>query len=75
MKKYIQEKKLPDFFDLSIDFFRKRKETEFFKGIHYFVPPTNSPTKKAVLWDVEAVDNWIRGNQVESEVLELLNRK
>lgn len=75
MKKYIQEKNLPDLFDLSKDFFTKRKESEFIKGIHYFVPPTKSVTKKAVLWDIGAVDDWIRGNQAENEVLELLKRK
>lgn len=75
MKKYIQEKNLSEIFDLSVDFFRKRKGVEFFKDYHYFVPPSNSSTKKAVMWDIQAVDNWIRGNQAENEVLELLNRK
>ncbi|MDX1808923.1 MAG: hypothetical protein R3331_05250 [Sulfurospirillaceae bacterium] len=74
-KKYIQEKNLPLVFDLSVDFFRKRKEIDFFKGIHYFPAPSSSATKKAVIWNIEATENWFIGNEVEPEVLELLNRK
>lgn len=76
MKKYLQTKNLRTIFDLSTDYFESRQETEFFKGIHYFIPPNKSKTKKAVLWDIEAVDNWIRSNNnPDTELQELLNRK
>jgi len=76
MKKYIQTKNLTKVFDLSIDYFKTRMEIEFFEGIHYFIPPTTSKTKKAVLWDFEAIDRWIRGEQNQNEELaELLERR
>lgn len=76
MKKYIQSKNLPTIYDLSIDYFISRQEKELFEGIHYFIPPTTSKTKKAVLWDIEALENWIRGCKNQNkELQELLNRK
>lgn len=48
---------------------------EFIKGIHYFIPPTSSKTKKAVLWDFEVLDNWIRANNVDTELENLLERR
>lgn len=74
-KKYIQEKNLPEIFDLSTDFFAQRKKTEFIEGIHFFIPPNSSKTKKAILWDIEALDNWLRGNQIDDEIKSLLDRK
>ncbi|MCK9477730.1 MAG: hypothetical protein M0R46_17595 [Candidatus Muirbacterium halophilum] len=74
MKKYLQEKNLRDYFDLSSDYFIARKNKEFFEGVHYFVPPTTSKTKKAILWKIEAVENWLTGNQVSDELEELLGR-
>lgn len=75
MKKYSQTKNLYEIFDLSVDYFQKRMDNEFTKGIHYFIPPTSSKTKKAVLWDIEALENWLRGNQVDSELENLLGRR
>ncbi|MDO8453185.1 MAG: hypothetical protein Q7S59_01285 [Sulfurimonas sp.] len=75
MKKYAQTKNLLDIFDLSVDYFQKRMDNDFIKGIHYFIPPTTSKTKKAVLWDIEALENWLRGNQVDSELENLLGRR
>lgn len=75
MQKYIQEKNLTKIFDLSIDFFKSRKNKEFFEGIHYFIPPHSSTTKKAILWEVSKVENWLRGCEIEDEILELFNRK
>ena len=74
-KKYIQTKNLPTIFDLSTDFFSNRMGKEFVKGIHYFIPPNSSKTKKAVLWSVEAVENWLKGNQIDDELKALLDRK
>jgi hypothetical protein len=69
-------------FDLSIDFFKQRKNKEFFQGTHYFIPPTNSKTKKAVLWSIEAIENWlitesIGSNRIkiDSEIENLLKRR
>jgi len=76
MKKYIQEKNLPKIFDLSIDFFKARKNKEFFEGVHYFIPPNSSHTKKAILWEVDKIENWLKGNSsTDDEVMELINRK
>ena len=75
MKKYAQTKNLCEIFDLSVDYFQKRMNNDFIKGIHYFIPPTTSKTKKAVLWDIEALENWLRGNQVDSELENLLGRR
>lgn len=76
MKKYIQTKNLPNIFDLSTDFFCQRMGKELIEKVHYFIPPNSSKTKKAVLWDLEALDNWLRGNEnSDTEVLELLNRR
>ena len=75
MKRYIQTKNLPNVFDLSVDYFKIRMNKEFIKGIHYFIPPTSSKTKKAVLWDFEVLDNWIRANNVDTELENLLERR
>jgi len=74
-KKYIQTKNLPKIFDLSRSFFTDRMGTEFIEGVHYFIPPNSSKTKKAVLWEIEKIENWLRGNQADEEVIKLLNRK
>lgn len=75
MKKYIQEKNLPNIFDLSKDFFVSRKHKDFIQGVHFFIPPNSSKTKKAVLWDIKALEDWLRGNQnPDAELQELLNR-
>jgi hypothetical protein len=76
MKKYLQSKNLTEVFDLSIDYFESRMEIELFEGVHYFIPPTESKTKKAVLWDIEALDAWIRGeHNPDHELDELLKRR
>ena len=75
MKKYVQTKNLPLVFDLSPDFFDSRKGKVFFQNIHFFVPPERYKTKHAVLWSVEAIENWLRGNQVDQELEALLARK
>ena len=75
MKKYIQTKNLKDIFDLSPDYFQKRMDSEFINGIHFFIPPTTSKTKRAVLWDIEALENWLKGNQVDTELKNLLGRR
>jgi hypothetical protein len=48
--------------------------TEFIQGIHYVIPPSPSRTKKAILWDIEALINWMKGNRIDSELDELLSR-
>ena len=81
--KYIQEKNLPLIFDLSVDYFRERKGKEFIEREHYFIPPTKSKTKKAVLWDIEAVDNWLTSAgkvedkriKIDPEIENLLKRR
>jgi hypothetical protein len=67
IKKYAQIKTLVDIFDLSEDWFKNRMATEehpdkpFKKGLFYFIPDSQSATKKAVLWDIEVVEAYIRG--------------
>ena len=75
MKKYVQTKNLYAIFDLSADYFQKRMNSELIKGIHYFIPPTSSKTKKAVLWDIEALENWIKCEKTDSELNNLLARR
>lgn len=74
MQKYIQTKNLPLIFDLSCDFFKSRMGSEFIEGVHFFIPPHSSRTKKAVLWEVSKIENWLKGNQIDAELEELLNR-
>lgn len=67
MKRYAKLKTLCEIFDLSEDWFKRRMATEahpnnpFVEGIFFFVPPSESSTKKAVLWDVEVMEAYIRG--------------
>lgn len=75
MKKFCQTKNLESIFDLSADYFQKRMKKDFLLGIHYFVPETSSKTKKAVLWDIKAVENWIRGIESDSKLDEFLQRR
>jgi len=44
------------------------------EGIHYVIPPSASKTKKAILWDINALINWMKGHQVDQELDELLSR-
>jgi len=79
-QKYIQEKHLPLMFDLSVDYFKQRKGKQFFEGVHYFVPPTSSKTKKVVLWSIEAVESWFIDNNkieinIDPEIENLLKRR
>ena len=76
MKKvYIQQANLKEIFDLSVDYFTSRINKEFFEGIHFHVPPSNSNTKRAVLWDYEKLDSWINSSPTKDNVLDLLKRK
>ena len=80
MKKYAQLKTLCEIFDLSEDYFVTRMESEkrpnapFRKGVHFFIPEESSKTKKAILWDIQAVENWIRGHHVDNELENFLKR-
>jgi len=69
-----QTKNLKEIFDLSDDYFTKRMGKELVEGIHYVVPPSPSKTKKAILWDINALLNWMKGNRVDTELDELLSR-
>ena len=67
-------------FDLSTDFFKARKGKEFFEGVHYFIPPTTSKTKKAVLWRIVEIENWLTSNgkaarEIDPEIENLLKRR
>jgi hypothetical protein len=80
MQKYVQLHNLPHIFDLSSDFFRKKMGTEFVEGVHYFIPPGSSKTKKAVLWDITQLEIWLKGGnshqaqKQNNEALQLLKR-
>lgn len=74
MNIFKQTKNLKEIFDLSDDYFTKRMGKELVEGIHYVVPPSQSKTKKAILWDVNALINWMKGNHIDSELDELLSR-
>lgn len=74
MVTFKQTKNLKEIFDLSDEYFTKRMGTEFIQGIHYLIPPSSSRTKKAILWDIDALVNWMKGHQVDSELDELLSR-
>lgn len=69
-----QTKNLKEIFDLSDDYFISRMGKELIQDIHYVIPPSSSKTKKAILWDINALLNWMRGNQVDQELDELLSR-
>ena len=74
MLTFKQTKNLKEIFDLSDDYFTKRMGKELIEGVHYVIPPSSSRTKKAILWDVNALVNWMKGHQVDSELDELLSR-
>ena len=86
MKKYAQLENLCEIFDLSRDYFKRRMQCfgdipdpdkPFKEGVHFFKPPSCSKTKKALLWDIEAVDRWIRSGgiaETDTELAELLRR-
>lgn len=69
-----QTKNLKEIFDLSDDYFTKRMGKELLEGIHYVIPPSSSKTKKAILWDISALVNWMKGNYIDNELNELLSR-
>lgn len=74
-KKFVLEPHLSDIFGPSQDYFKDRKGTKFIEGVHFFIPENASPTKKAIFWDIQAVENWIRGNQINQELQDLLQRR
>lgn len=69
-----QTKNLKEIFDLSDEYFTKRMGKELIEGIHYVIPPSPSKTKKAILWDINALINWMKGHQVDQELDALLSR-
>lgn len=77
-REYVQVDNLSQIFDLSVDYFMSRRGIDFFLGVHYFIPPTNSKTKKAILWDLNEIRNWLRSSSssptVDTELAELLQR-
>lgn len=77
MKKYIQHKGLHEIFDISPDYFKTRMHKELFEGKHFIIPPTNSSTKKIILWDIEELDKWLRSSKSsnQNEIYALLSRK
>ena len=74
MTMFKQTKNLKEIFDLSDEYFTKRMGKELIEGVHYVIPPSSSRTKKAILWDIDALVNWMKGHQVDSELDELLSR-
>jgi len=74
MVTFKQTKNLKEIFDLSDEYFTKRMGKELVEGIHYVIPPSASKTKKAILWDINALINWMKGHQVDQELDELLSR-
>lgn len=74
MLTFKQTKNLKEIFDLSDDYFTKRMGKELIEGVHYVIPPSSSKTKKAILWDIDALINWMKGHQVDQELDELLSR-
>lgn len=88
-KKLAQRATLSEMFDLSEDYFKNRMcyrgqksdpfKKPFVEGIFFFIPPTQSVTKKAVLWDVAMVESYLRNEyiptvEVDDELAELLSR-
>lgn len=72
----VQQHNLKNVFDLDDDYFTKRIDAIFFKGIHFF-PQSQSKTKKVVLWDVTKTFETLTCSQnitIDSEVEELLKR-
>lgn len=74
MTMFKQTKNLKEIFDLSNDYFTKRMGRELIEGVHYVIPPSPSKTKKAILWDINAIISWMKGHQVDKELDELLSR-
>ena len=82
MKEFIQEKNLPLFFDMSVDWFKERKKKGIFvEKIHYIIPPTKSKTKKIVLWHIPSLLSYMRGEEnltfkeTDEELENLLKRR
>jgi len=73
--KYVQLSRLIQIFDLSTDYFKQRMGKDFIEGVHYVIPPNNSKTKRAILWNIEKVENWICHKEIDDELDELLKRR
>jgi hypothetical protein len=78
-KLYSQLRGLSEMFGVSTVFFESRMDRSakqldsdkpFKLGIHYFIPENKSPTKKLVVWHIESVERWFRG---ESRVVDIQN--
>lgn len=55
MLKYVSTVTLCEIYDLSDDFFMRRKDTgEFEQNIHYI------QQNRTIRWDLEAIENWWR---------------
>jgi|GEM_PF-5105675 len=71
---------LPIIFGFSENYFLGKKDDGILREkVHYFYPteknPNSKSNKRAMTWDLEALRNWIRGEEVDAELEELLNRK
>ena len=74
MNKYFQIKNLCQYFDLSHDYFESRMDSDFKRNIHYLRPPSESSTKKPILWNIGAIEKWMEGDYTD-EINELLARR
>jgi hypothetical protein len=79
---YVQLSVLPIIFGLSETFFTECKNSGLLKeGVHYFYPKSKSinskSSKRAMVWDIDAIRRFIRANpdiSDDEELNELINR-
>lgn len=69
-KRYYRTKELCIYLSCSKTFLNERKGKVFFKGIHYFTPPTEN---KFLVWDILEIEKWLRGQREESKDIEVEN--
>ncbi len=73
---YIPTSALHTVFGLSEEWFASRKDKGILcEGVHFFYPGgKKSRTKKAMVWKIAAIRQFIEGNEVDDELAELLER-
>lgn len=80
MKKFAQIGTIAEMLDVSIDYIRsKEKEGLLIEGLHYFYPPhkPSKSSKKAKLYDIQAVEEWVRSGKVaynKANVAEIIDQ-
>lgn len=71
IQQYAKTKHAAAYLDVDPSFLdKKRKSGAFQSGLHYFKPPNS----KLILWDLKALDQWVRNMEDQDEYDNLVNK-